>query len=447
MIGNMKLYDWQAKVITNYSGSGTVKAVTASGKSLIGLELAKKIGGNILVASHRTSILDQWKVIMADIENVEFETFNKLCKEKQSPVSLLIVDECHRSVSPEFIKIYDNIKYDNIIGLSATPDDESIKKCGKLLCNIGYDEANISPFKVIFHGINLSMNERAEYYKLTNSISRIMRRDEKTKEIKKLLDTIVMKRRNVVYNAERRIPYATKLIFKNYDEGHKILIICQRIKQANKISEVLGVMPHIVYHSERMDDLAEYKSGKVRVCISVGMLTHGFDDTDTDCGIIVSTTLSESFNVQSIGRVIRSKPNKFATIHILLANQTSDMKVLNSPIKENYDFELENIFVPDNIRLVKAWSNGEKYSFNLKEIWKKERNKRIYMQYNDVIKDLWMLKPGGGRFVIYKGKVYVKVKERVERVSTPFLRLIPKPEKVETVNSDDMWNEIMENWK
>jgi len=443
----MKLYDWQKKVITNYSGSGTVKAVTGAGKSLVGIELAKKCKGKVLVASHRNSILDQWKILLQDLDNVEYQTFNTLCKEKHhSPVELLIIDECHRSTSPEFIKLYDNIEYNHIIGLSATPNEKSIEKCGPLLCDVGYDDANISPFRVIFHGINLNPMERSEYYRLSKSISNRIKKLKSNKKFNtktdKVLQTLIMKRRGVVYNANSRIPLATKLIEENYNDDKKILVICQRIDQVDIISEQLNkkCIGHLIYHSKHQDNLDEYRSGRVKVCLSVGMLTHGFNDVDTDVGIIVSTTLSESFNIQSIGRVIRKKDGKFANIHILLANHTTDTNAMRFKDDYNYDFELHNIFVPDDKRLVKAWNNGEKYSFLINRIWRKKGRYREYMEEHPITKELRKLKPSGGRFSVYNGKAYVKVDERIKKVPyNDFIKLTPKVEEKKTISWDDLW--------
>lgn len=443
----MKLYDWQEKVITNYNGSGTVKAVTGAGKSLVGIELAKKEKGKILVASHRNDILDQWKVLLKDLDNIDFQTFNKLCKEKyDSPVGLLIIDECHRSTSPEFIKLYDNIDYRNIIGLSATPNEKSIEKCGKLLCDVGYDDANIAPFQVIFHGIDLTSLERSNYYRYSKSIGNRIKKLKSNKKFNtksdKVLQTLIMKRRSIVYNAQRRLPLAKKLILDNYKNDKKILVICQRIDQANEIAGILAEQKigHILYHSKYKGDLDKYRNGEVNICLSVGMLTHGFNDVDTDVGIIVSTTLSQSFNVQSIGRIIRKKDDKFAKIHIILANHTSDMKVMEFKDNYNYDFELHDIFVPDNKQLSKAWVNGKKYSFLINRIWKKNGRYREYMEEHPITKELRKLKPSGGRFSIYKGKAYVKVDERIKKVPyNDFIKLTPKVEEKKTVSWENLW--------
>lgn len=431
-----ELYDWQTQVINNYSNKGTIKAITGAGKTLPALRIAEKIGrdARILIASHRASILDQWKVVMKDFTNIQFLTFNVLCKNQYKDIDLLIVDENHRSTSPEFIKMYDNVDYKNILGLSATPTKEAIKKCGKELCDIKYDEANISPFLVTFHGIELTYKERMEYQNLSYRISQYIQEDEKYKK-QQILDALIMKRRDVVYRADKRVPYALDLIYKNY--GHKILVICQRIDQAEKISKDLKnlLIAHVVYHSKRQDDLELYRKGEVKICISVGMLKEGFNDPETDVGIIVSTTLSESFNIQAIGRIIRHVPNKFANVHIILANKTSDEKVLG--YSGNYDFVLKNIKLPQKQTLKDGFFKLPRkvYGFSQGQLWKRSTNGRVYFKDHFILKELEKVKPSGGRFIINSTGVYTKVEDVIYKVFDKEVTL----EEEEILPKKDLW--------
>jgi len=437
----MQLYDWQRQVIDSYNGSGTVKAVTAAGKSLVGKEIIKKLGGNVIVASHRKSILDQWKEDLKEIPHIQFLTFNILCKNSFNNINLLLIDEAHRSTSEEFIKLYDNVDYKNILGLTATPDDKTIDMCGELICDIGYDQANVSKFNVIFQGIELNNYERQKYRELSYKISSMMQIESPTQEEKAILRNIIIKRRSVVYQAQSRVPTAIGIIYKKWKEGHKILVICQRIEQVEKISMILSGIPHIIYHSKHKDDLDKYKSGKVRLCLSVGMLKEGFNDPDTDVGVIVSTTLSESFNVQSIGRVIRFRPYKQAQIYILLANRTSDTKVIQHAKDVGYESDNINIIEPPDPELHKKYYSGIMYGFSMGEVWKKTRTGRQYMQHHDIIKKLQRIKPAGGRFSITDDGVYTKIENRVIKVSDEHVTFVPVAEKRE-VDVEDLFGEI-----
>jgi len=53
----IELYDWQKKAISAYKGHGTIEAVTGSGKSLVGKEIAHKLGGSTSMNSLKSELL------------------------------------------------------------------------------------------------------------------------------------------------------------------------------------------------------------------------------------------------------------------------------------------------------------------------------------------------------------------------------------------------------
>lgn len=439
----VQLYNWQKQAINAYKGSGIVEAVTGSGKTLVGKKIIEKISGNKIISAPTLPILQQWKLVLRDEPYVEYYTFQTLCKKKAN-CKLLIVDEAHRSVSPEFIKLYDNVKYKYILGLTATPNNMCIKKCGPPFCKVDFAEAKVAPFKVHFIGIDLTFIEQKKYQNLSYSIAQIIQSEYQTREDKQILDALILKRRRLVYNATNRIPKALKLIQENINANKKVLVICQRIDQANILSHwftSLKKVPHVVFHSNRKEDLQKYKSNDVRLCISVGMLKEGFDDPDTDVGIIVSTTLSKSFNIQAIGRIIRYKRKKNADVYILLANETTDLKVLD--FSGMYIFDVENIKGERNPpELRDAYYAGEQFSFVRDKIWKVVNKERVYMQKHFITDYLRKIKPQGGSFTVSDKGVYTKVNGRIHQAYPKFITLTPldKP-LVEKIDLEELLKE------
>ena len=439
----VELYNWQKQAISAYKGKGIIEAITGSGKTLVGKKIIQRISGNKIISAPTLPILEQWKVVLREESNIEYYTFQTLCKKNLS-CKLLVVDEAHRSVSPEFIKLYDNVTYKYILGLTATPNKKCIEKCGKPFCTVDFDEAKVAPFKVHFIGIDLDFSEQRQYRSLSYNIGQIMQRDFRTQDEKQILDALILKRRRLVYNATARIPLALKLIQDNLNLNKKVLVICQRIDQANVLSHwftTLKSVPHVVYHSDRKDDLERYKSNEVKLCISVGMLKEGFDDPDTDVGIIVSTTLSKSFNIQAIGRVIRYKKGKFADVYIILANETTDLKVLD--FSGMYIFDVDNIKGERNPpELRDAYYGGEQFSFCRNEIWKSVNKERVYMQKHFITDYLRKIKPQGGSFTVSDKGVYTKVDQYIHQAYPKFITLIPldKP-LVEKIDLEELLKE------
>jgi len=390
-----------------------------SGKTLAGKEIAKKVGGVIIISAPSLPILQQWREEMADVPDVHYYTFQTLCRTNGLKCDLLIVDESHRSVSPEFIKLYDNVKYKNILGLSATPSPLAIEKCGPVFVKVNFDEAKVAPFVVHFFGINLTEKERFEYKKLSYSIAQYYNKERLTPQEKEILDAIIIKRRHLVYSAEARFPVARALIQQEASQGKKILVICRRVEQAEQLANAIPEIPHIQYHSGHMGDLNLYREGKVLVCISVGMLYTGFNDIETNVGIVVSTPISKSFHYQSIGRIIRYKKGKSADIYVILANDTTDTQVLN--FRTEYDHTLTNIKIPVPFEDSIGYYKGLKFSFGSNQIWRKLkpeevkpplRSQREFFKFDPAFyKKLQAAKPGGGSFVVTSKGVFTKVED------------------------------------
>jgi len=427
----VKLYKWQQEAIDAYDGKGIIKAVTAAGKSLVGRKIAEKIGGNIIVSAHRIPILSQWIKTMDGIPNVQFLTFNVLCKNKFNNIDLLIVDEVHRSTSPEFVKLYDNVQYKNVIGLSATPNKKSIDKCGPIITDVGFDKAKVSPFFVVFKGIDLNPYETNKYRQLSFKIAKMASIENPSKEEKRMLNNIIMKRRDVVYRAQSRIPFAINLIMRHWAEGNKILVMCQRIEQVEEISKRLHVIPHIQYHSKKKEDLNKYKSGEVNLCLSVGMLREGFDDPSTDVGIVVSTSITESYNIQSIGRIIRYKEGKDAKIYILVANKTTDTRIIDIAKDKAYEYDTDRVIMPEKLEFQEEYYRGKRYGFSMGKVWKQTKDGRQFMMHHNIIKKLQKIKPAGGSFRVSKDGVYTKVDNRIIKVSDEEIKFVPVKDKIE----------------
>ena len=437
----MELYDWQKRAVSTYQGEGTIVAVTGSGKTLAARKIAEKVGGKIIVSAPALSILDQWRFEMYGMPNVEYYSFQTLCKSTAKECDLLIVDESHRSVSPEYIKLYKTVYYENILGLTATPNEKCLEMCGDPIITVGFDEARVAPFTVHFHGIQLNPTEMDEYRRLSYGIAAYYSKEHLTQEDIEIRDAIILKRRRVVYKAEARIPKAIELITTHYDQGDKILVICRRVEQAQELHDLLGWIPSIQYHSGQMDDLDIYRRGDVRLCFSVGMLFTGFSDTDTNVGVIVSTPISKSFHYQSIGRIIRYKPGKEAIVHVILANSTSDFNVLN--YRDDYSYTLDNIVPPKVDQFSKEYYEGEVYGFSMGRIWKRKKDKdpkqfgstRDYLRNDELYRKLRAVKPEGGRFTMGPSGVYTKVNGEIVQVSEEPFHL--EPEKARKMSDSD----------
>lgn len=385
-------YDWQKRLVHKYKGSGIVKAFAGTGKTYATILLIKDRNyQNVLVGVPTRKLKKQWaeELHKHEVYNAKVETFHILSKERSKgrTCDLFIVDECHRSTSRVFKRIYDNIEYNDIIGLSATPNKKSLEYLGNIIIDVPLKDAKVSDFTVYFHSIALEYNEREEYEEYSDAIRRYIGRMRSSGEnerwnFREQLDSMIFKRRSIVYNAEKRIPKAIELLKQSKDKP--TLVICKRIDQANTIAKITG---YPVYHSENTDEeaLDAFQNDEISTLISVGMLSEGYDKRNIKCLIIVSTAITEAYHIQSIGRAVRLPDN--ADIHIILARDTTDEKLLQ--FRNMYNYEIIGDFSPHALKPKNPWKEqfylGEEYHIDLQgRIYKKTDDGKEYYKQNPI---------------------------------------------------------------
>ncbi len=467
---DVSLFDWQKEGLRNYFSEappykGTAAAVMGSGKTLFGLAVVEMLDcDDVLITSHRKDIFGEWESELEDFglcddTNFDFKTLHIAHKQGRlddKSYDLMIVDEAHHSTSEEFIKVYDEVNYKHVLGLTATPDMKTIEKCGDVVAEVDYSEAKVAPFKVYFHGVEMTDKEKKEYSKLTDRMSSLFKKrdraeDSKTrKSLQKSLDYVIHERRGVVYEMDNRVPHAADVIEEEVEKGRKVLAFSRRQTQTNKIAEELEARgwdrdDFIVYHSSYKDDLERYREGDVQVCLSVMMLTEGFNDVDTDTCVVTSTATTESFHVQSLGRALRWKEDKHARIHVLLGKGTTDRKVLRHALDKEYDYELLNGMEREITKVVhdentEGYHKGQKYSFNtMGEAWITNTRPREYVEFHDIFEKAKVFKPDGGRISVSDDGVYTKSKEG------DYIRISDYPVSIDKKDEDGSFD-LSEEW-
>jgi len=395
--------------VNNYRGRGVIKAFAGTGKTYASILLLKDRGyKKVIVAVPTRKLKNQWKSELEKygLKDVVVETFHILSKDRSRGIKcdILIVDECHRSTSPIFKKIYENITCDNVLGLSATPNKASLEFCGDVIINVPLGDAQICDFIVYFHSIDLSLDERMLYDEYSEAIRRYLGRlrstdDGEKVDLRKKLDSMIFKRRSLVYSAEERIPKAVKLLKENKDKP--TLVICKRIEQADTISKITNIP---VYHSENVDEKAldDFQQDRISALLSVGMLAEGYDKRNIKCLIIVSTAITEAYHIQSIGRAVRLPDNAY--IHILLARKTTDEKLLQ--FRKMYNHKLVGDFSAGSLKPRNPWYEqyyiADEYSIDPQgRIFKKTGNGKQYYKGNLITAELEKLFDyRGGKFRI-----------------------------------------------
>lgn len=304
--------------------SGLVILPTGSGKSVVIAKILEPLEGKTVVLQPSKEILEQnfekfsnygkASIYSASagekrIDRVTFCTIGSIINKKHLFKGLknIIIDECHlvnsdAGMYQEFIRAFPEAK---TLGLTATPyrlettsegpqltfltrstprifEDVLYFVQNDLLFNSGFlaeleyynfDVIDRSKLEVNSSGTDFTQNSLRRYYKSIDMPSRIA----------KTTYSILQKRKNV-------------------------LIFCSLIEEAISVQKKLpgsAVLTGETKKQERERILSQFKSGKIKCLINVGVLTTGFDYPALEAVLIARSTMSLSLFYQIVGRVMR----------------------------------------------------------------------------------------------------------------------------------------------
>jgi DNA repair protein RadD len=304
--------------------SGLVILPTGSGKSVVIAKILEPLEGKTVVLQPSKEILEQnfekfsnygkASIYSASagekrIDKVTFCTIGSIINKKHLFKGLqnILIDECHlvnsdAGMYQDFIKSFPEAK---VLGLTATPYrleqtsegpqltflTRSIPRIfenvlyyvqNDLLFNSGFlaeleyynfDVIDRSKLEVNSSGTDFTQNSLRRYYKSIDMPSRIA----------KTAYSVLNKRSN-------------------------ILIFCALIEEAISVQRKIpgsAVLTGETKKIEREKILSQFKSGKIKCLINVGVLTTGFDYPALEAVLMARSTMSLSLYYQIVGRVMR----------------------------------------------------------------------------------------------------------------------------------------------
>ena len=269
--------DWQEEAHRLWVESGlrgVASVVTGGGKTIFAQMcmlsfLRHYPSGQFIIVVPTVNLLDQWYISLQEDLGVSSDdiacysgqekpdrtrTVNILVVNtarshaprisKEADV-FLIVDECHRTGSPENAKALRG-NHQATLGISATPEREydlgfveRVVPClGNIFFRYNYKDAFadkvISSFDLFNVEVEMLPSERTEYDKYTNRAAAEMRRMEKGVGLDEKLKRLLQRRAGVSANATMRIPVAAKLIEQH--RGQRALIFHERVEAAREFA-------------------------------------------------------------------------------------------------------------------------------------------------------------------------------------------------------------------
>jgi superfamily II DNA or RNA helicase len=330
---------------------GTIEAATGFGKSRCGVmacsHFAKLNDYNykILIIVPTTTLQEEWrKEFKVWKENkvlnncVRIECINTARNFKDEHYNLVICDEIHNyilgNVNSKFFK---NNKYDKILGLSATIEDNLLDKlssiapiCYTLDLYQAVELGLVSEFTVYNLPISLTVPEKKEYYRLSGII------DYSWAQYSVHSWKHISARKNILYNAKAKIKTLEKIInMFNSDEYGVVFSMTK--DYANVVKKRLGDKC-LSHHSgiskkNRISNLKKFADGrtKVKILSSAKTLDEGVNLPRLSYGVLMSNSSKVKQQNQRIGRCIRvGKDGKHAAIIRIYCKDTKEEEWVNS---------------------------------------------------------------------------------------------------------------------
>lgn len=310
--------------------NGIIILATGSGKSIVIANTIAPLEGNTIILQPSKEILEQnfSKYISygfragiysasaghKHIDRVTFATIGSIIKKKHlfSGTKNILIDECHKVNAADgmYRDFVDSLPDAKVLGFTATPyrlatgmegsqlrflTRTSPRVFNKVLYYVQND--------VLFNGGYLS---KLRYFDV-DVIDRKMLdmnangSDFTQMSMRKLYDHIGM---NKII-----IDHANRLLLKRKN----LLIFTSLVADAVIVSQ--GVPGSIVITGEtetgkRSQILSQFKSGKIKCVINVGVLTTGFDYPELECVLDGASTMSLALYYQKVGRLTRTHAMK-----------------------------------------------------------------------------------------------------------------------------------------
>ena len=322
-----KPYDFQSRALEALRRSfaaGNRRIIlhspTGSGKTtmaamLISAAIAK--GSRIGFLAHRKELIDQASrrldafdldhgIIMAqhwrrrpDLP-LQVASVQTLIRRQVPAWDLVVVDECHRTYSPSYLKVLSANPNAAVIGLTATP----VRSDGKPLGTIYQDMVSAERITTL---IKQGYLVRPRHYAPTEvNLDGVHVRagDYAPEELAEVMSKVDLVGR-VVGTWKRLAAERITVVFA-VNRAHGRILHNEFVINGVAAEYLDGDTPK----AEREGILSSAADGKTRVIVNVAVLTEGWDLPVCSCAVIARPTRSEGLYLQMAGRILRPAPDK-----------------------------------------------------------------------------------------------------------------------------------------
>ena len=282
--------------------------------------------GKVMVFVHRKELAGQWfdalsqvnlypeiekadqrasrffaDVVIATPQTLYSAGGKRLSDWNTAEFGLLIIDELHHYLAPQFMKCVQHFKGNpncKILGITATADRHDGKALGKIIDKVAFE---IPIIHLIDEGWLVSPHQQiVTIQSLDLSKCKIVAGDFNQRELEEIV------------NEEKTLLGYADTVWSEA-ANKRTLVFCQNVKQAQILSDIFcryqpavsacisGKTPD----QQRAHSFNSFKSGRTRILTNCAVFTEGTDVPDIQCVAMCKPTLSRTVYAQSVGRGLR----------------------------------------------------------------------------------------------------------------------------------------------
>lgn len=368
---DFELREYQKEAVEKWMRSkrGVIVLPTGAGKTIIALEIIRRLSVSTLVVVPTLALLEQWKERLSVFGNVgEFSGRKK----ELNPITvttydsayinaeilgdkflLIVFDECHHLPSEAYRNIAQMSVAPYRLGLTAFPEraDELHGLLPNLIGGIVYQKTPeelvgkyLAPYEIVGIRIPLTKEEKEKYkryYEIFKSyiekrgitfrnledFQRIVMRSGSDEEAFKALRALEQARK-IAFSSKRKLEKLREILERH--KGEKIIIFTRHNELVYEISRrfLIPAITHKTDKKERSEILKKFREGRYKAIASSQVLDEGIDVPDASVGVIISGTGSSRELVQRLGRILRPAPGKEkAILYEFISVGTSEVRV------------------------------------------------------------------------------------------------------------------------
>lgn len=234
----------------------------------------------------------------------------------------IVIDEAHHAAAQTYRRIIDYFDSPFLLGVTATPQRSDNTRLIDVFEEIVYYKSiqDLISDGYLCHLIGYRIQTGTDISKVE-----IQNGDYNQSQLEEEINT--PQRNNAVVAAYNNLAHSSKAIVFAAGVDHARALAASFTKHSISAKVIVGTTPS----EERSQILSDFKSGRTKVIVNVGVLTEGFDEPSLETIIIAKPTRSTLLYTQIVGRGTRLYNGKPHCTIIDMSDTTKGKKPIGLP--------------------------------------------------------------------------------------------------------------------